>query len=451
MTFVPPAGLGPFTFPAPWNSQAIRLTNASNAPNGCEPRIYPYWSCVNNHKGRAELFVFIGRRGQFPIILVVNKATGHVETKDVLPWDTTGEGIYWSDADPDLLYFLQGPALKTFKSGNVRTVAELNPEYGDDLWQAHSSADDTVHSATVRRRTTDGPYEVLGCVVFRQGQQSLFFQIQSTPEDYDECIVDKSGRWLIVQEKVNGDRRNRIHDLRHSDSPPRIITDLDGALGHLDVGDGIIVGEDDRHEPGALVKWDLENPHSTRELVWRAADWGPGLGHGALRAGRVLLSSNWSGELLDVSLKDGTYRVIAPGMIAAWPPEHPRAYDTQLRACFDPPGEYACWASNMDVLGGRVDVFLVRVSPPQANPPIIIKPGGVMTYEAMGGDAAGQRIGTALFADYAEAGKAPDDGMAIWFWRTAFDALSMSVDASIRKHRREWRTELGLNGGAVNP
>lgn len=70
-------------------------------------------------------------------------------------------------------------------------------------------------------------------------------------------------------------------------------------------------------------------------------------------------------------------------------------------------------------------------------------------YEDFGGDAAGGRIGEALFADYAEAGQAPDAGMAIWLWRTCYDALTLSVDASIAKHRREWRHELGLDAAPL--
>lgn len=66
--------------------------------------------------------------------------------------------------------------------------------------------------------------------------------------------------------------------------------------------------------------------------------------------------------------------------------------------------------------------------------------GGVKPYP---GDEYGWQIGEVLFADYAEFGQAPNPGMGVWFWRTAWDAATtLTVDASIEKHRAEWRAEL---------
>jgi hypothetical protein len=65
--------------------------------------------------------------------------------------------------------------------------------------------------------------------------------------------------------------------------------------------------------------------------------------------------------------------------------------------------------------------------------------------ESYPGDMKGVEIGTALFADYAEKGETPNAGMGVWFWRTAWDAAhGLTVDASIAKHRAEWRRTLGL-------
>ena len=59
----------------------------------------------------------------------------------------------------------------------------------------------------------------------------------------DECHVDKSGRWLMLLEtRPGGLRRNRVVDLRRN----RITTidDVNGALGHLDMGFGYAVASD---------------------------------------------------------------------------------------------------------------------------------------------------------------------------------------------------------------
>lgn len=63
------------------------------------------------------------------------------------------------------------------------------------------------------------------------------------------------------------------------------------------------------------------------------------------------------------------------------------------------------------------------------------------------GDQPFDAVGAALFADYAQAGNAPDPQMGRWFGRTIFDWLEdnePSLDASIAKHRKEWRGLLGL-------
>lgn len=63
------------------------------------------------------------------------------------------------------------------------------------------------------------------------------------------------------------------------------------------------------------------------------------------------------------------------------------------------------------------------------------------------GDHPFDAVGVSLFADYARAGNPPDPQMGRWFGRTIYDWLEdvePTLDASITKHRAEWRTLLGL-------
>ena len=61
------------------------------------------------------------------------------------------------------------------------------------------------------------------------------------------------------------------------------------------------------------------------------------------------------------------------------------------------------------------------------------------------GDVVFDEIGVALFADYALAGQPPNPQMGRWFGRTVYDYLAgMPLDASVTKHRGEWRSVLGL-------
>jgi hypothetical protein len=62
--------------------------------------------------------------------------------------------------------------------------------------------------------------------------------------DFDECQIDKSGRWLVIKENVDGrnGEDNRIIDLQTGQES--VFLDEDGAAGHSDVGYGYLVAED---------------------------------------------------------------------------------------------------------------------------------------------------------------------------------------------------------------
>lgn len=73
-------------------------------------------------------------------------------------------------------------------------------------------------------------------------------------------------------------------------------------------------------------------------------------------------------------------------------------------------------------------------------PPVVRVPG-------YAGDAVFDQVGAILFADYAEAGQEPNDGMARWMARTIYDWVAgntRTLAESIEKHRKEWRALLGL-------
>jgi hypothetical protein len=63
----------------------------------------------------------------------------------------------------------------------------------------HSSDDDRVHSVTLRSTPS---YDMLGCLVYHEdtAQYQYFPRLGS----FDECHVDKSGRWLQILENVDG-------------------------------------------------------------------------------------------------------------------------------------------------------------------------------------------------------------------------------------------------------
>ena len=85
--FLPPGGAkGAFTFPAPYNTSGVRLTNASDCAGGQDCLWYAgysYWRNMNNHVGSADMYIFLGtdrnHGGVGPILLRYNKVTDAVQ------------------------------------------------------------------------------------------------------------------------------------------------------------------------------------------------------------------------------------------------------------------------------------------------------------------------------------------------------------------------------------
>jgi hypothetical protein len=266
-SFLPPGGAtGAFRFPAPYNTDGVRLTNAADCAGGgdCVWYVgYSYWRNVNNHVGSRDMYIFLGtdraHGGVGSMLLRYDKVKDTVQNLGPLfppssPYGfSTGEGWYFSATLPHRLYVhLVGSAqlrrydviARRFESRPALDLAacprpRICPSASAFIVQPHSSDDDLVHSATVQ----SADWQRLGCVVYESVARR--FRYVGPPEGYaiDECHVDKSGRWLVVLEtRPEGTRHNRIVDL--STGQITTIADVHGALGHLDMGFGYAVGAD---------------------------------------------------------------------------------------------------------------------------------------------------------------------------------------------------------------
>jgi hypothetical protein len=266
--FLPAGGAtGPFRFPAPYNTDGVRLTNAGTCASAqdCVWYVgYSYWRNMNNHTGSADMYIFLGtdpgHGGAGPVLIRYNKVTNAVQQLGPLfaassPYRaSTGEGWYFSATLPTRLYthLVGSPLLRRydvvtrqFESGAALDLSRCPrprtcPAAAVSITQPHSSDDDSVHSATVQ----DSSFRRIGCVVSRGGGSGRFsFYPPPAGFSLDECHVDKSGKWLMILEtRASGSRRNRVVDLAKN----RIVSieDVDGALGHLDMGFGYAVGAD---------------------------------------------------------------------------------------------------------------------------------------------------------------------------------------------------------------
>jgi hypothetical protein len=357
---------------------------------------YSYWSNINNHTGSDTMLVFLGlerrRGGGGPTLFSYNKKTG--ETNNLGPlfspdspysW-STGEGWYFSASQATTLYMNDGPRMLRYDVMTHATSEVYNVESllgaGRVIWQMHSSNDDHVHSATVKDSTT---YKELGCIAFddRHPTSPTFVAAKG---DYDECQIDKSGRFLVVKENVDGrnGEDNRIIDLQRG-GEEIVFLDENGAAGHSDLGYGYMVAEDNFDAmPGAVRVWQLgqdlsgsDNGHVAGQgtLVYELSSWSTGIGHiahgnstNAASTGQMACVSNASrdnlprvNEIVCFRL-DGSMQalVVAPNM-------------TDLNASgggsddywkipsgnIDVTGEYFIWTANMGT--GRQDAFIVRI------------------------------------------------------------------------------------------
>jgi hypothetical protein len=393
--FVPSRGR--FTFPAPYGTEGARITNAGDCSGGSDCVLsvgYSYWRNINNHAGSSTMLIVLGLSlragGTGPTLFSYDKNTGATQKLGPLfgPNTTlagsTGEGWYFSGTVPTMYYVFLGSKLMRMDviSKAQSTVFDAASYFGSNriIWQIHSSTDDRVHSFTLR----DSSLTDLGCGVYLEDtRQFRFFPAQG---DYDECQIDKSGRYLVIKENwdgVNGED-NVIHDLVAGTQ--QVLLDPDGAGGHSDAGFGYQVAEDNwNSQPGAVRAWTFGGGEAPQgRLVFHATDWGwkdNHIAHSNARGDLSLsqqhaCSSNASysnlpraNEVLCFRL-DGSLKVLvaAPLMTDLNASGGGSYYDKLPKGNLDPTGEYFIWTTNMG--GQRQDAFIVRIPLGKFPPPL---------------------------------------------------------------------------------
>ena len=384
--FVPPSR-GAFTFPAPYHTEAIRITDASDCGGGsdCLSYVgYSYWRNTNNHTGSNEMLLFLSfdrrKGGAGPTLFRYNKTTDTIAKVGPLfnpisrfSWKT-GEGWYFSATRPNKLYMNDGPKMLRYDvvSHLFDTVFDVTAHFGSDrhIWQMHSSNDDRIHSATLRVTSTN---EDLGCVVYNETTQHFsFFAKQGT---YDECHIDKSGRYLLIEENIDNlyDLESVFIDLQTGSQTT--VYDQNGALAHVDMGYGYVVGSDNWFPlPNATVVWSFAPSLARGPVVHWNFNWNIGmLGHLShtnakpnlprskqyacgSNADRSGIQNEIACVLLDGSDKD---LIVAPVMTNMDTPGGQTDYGKTPKGNLDITGQYFIWTTNLS--GNRLDAFLVKI------------------------------------------------------------------------------------------
>src|SRR5262245_2032977 len=396
---------GRFTFPAPYGTQGIRLTNASDCGGqDCVLSVgYSYWRNINNHVGSDTMLIFLGldprKGGTGPTLFSYNKSTGAVQNMGALfdgnsPYaGATGEGWYFSASQRNTLYVSNSTSrLNRYDVINrtLSTVFDISTRtdlFGSNryIWQIHSSSDDRVHSATVKDASS---YKDLGCMAYREDTRQFFYFPQKGI-NYDECQIDKSGRWLVIKEKTGQDPKSEVDDriIDLQSNSERVLLDRNGAGGHSDNGFGVMIAADNYNpQPGAVRLWDFNLDMRGGEpvastpgqgtLVSQTTSWNADVGHVSFvnARGDIPTSQQYAcssqasrddlpraNEILCFKL-DGSLQtlVVAPDM-------------TELDASgggtddywkfpkgnVDVTGEYFIWTGNAGT--SRLDAYVVRI------------------------------------------------------------------------------------------
>jgi hypothetical protein len=383
-----PLDRGRFNFPAPYNTEAYRVTVADDcAGTDCvEPAGYSYWPNINYHAGSNFLRVFVSLRDKGgPTLFTLDKTTGHVirngpifESNRTLS-HSRAEGWYWSLTDADLLYAYDGPRLVRV---NVATRAEtvvLDLSRRPDLytttarvWSVFSSADGLTHAGRVRAEAGD-----IGCFLYQASTDTYRFWRGVA----GDCFVDKSGRFLLLSDFI--DDRNgpdmRIIDL--STGKEEILLDEHGAPGHLDVGWGFLLAADNWTGTSRLWRLGLPwNAPGNGTVVYRESS---GIANAFISFTNAVsesvkpISKQHACEVgltaktptppvvqdreIVCYLLDGSLRtlIVAPTLTVMEAPGGGHPYSTLPKGNVDVTGEYFFWTTNMG--SPRLDAFVVRV------------------------------------------------------------------------------------------
>jgi hypothetical protein len=378
---------GPFTFPSPYNTKAIRITDASDCGGqDCVAYVgYSYWRNTNAHEGSNDMLIFLGlstvRGGSGMTLFKLNKTTDAItKVGPLFPTGNrfnnhSGNSWYFSASLPTKLYLPDGPRMLRYDvlSKTFETIFDITAQFGSNrnIFQMHSSNDDTVHSATLQVTNTG---EYLGCLVYNgRSRQFSFFARQGA---FDECHIDKSGRYLMILQNVDSqhDVENVFIDLQTG--ARTTVYDQNGAVAHADTGYGYVAGGDNwNSQPNASITYSFSPTVRKGPVVFYNATWDISqINHLSHQNAKASLPMNRQfacgssgnrkvpqNEILCFRL-DTSYDqlVVAPVMTDLDAPGGGSSdYDKTPKGNIDISGRYYIWTTNLG--GNRLDAFIVKI------------------------------------------------------------------------------------------
>lgn len=379
---------GKFTFPSPYDTEAVRLTAAEDC-DGADclwPLGDSYWRNMNNHVGSNEMLIVLGldraRGGTGPTLFSYDKLSDVVTNRGALfaPGhrlnSASAAGWYFSATRPTTLYVNDGTKMLRYDvaSRTTEIVFDIATQFGEDreVWRMSSSYYDDVHAATVRLK---GANVRLGCLVYMEITGQLLYYPKAG--DLDECQIDKSGRFLMIFEQLDGHNGvdDRIIDLSTGAEERHLSRPDGGTLGQHDMGFGYAIGQDrDNRLPNATLTWNLfpagpgpvDHFNYDRELVQAQhishTNAQPGLPKEqqfacGSNADRMTYAQN---EILCFKLDGSLAQLVVAPVMTDLDAGGGRSDDEKApKGNLDVTGQYFIWTTNVG--GNRLDAFVVKV------------------------------------------------------------------------------------------
>jgi hypothetical protein len=404
-----PGSRGAFTFPEPYETDAVQLTEAADCGGqDCLYYVgYSYLSNMNNHVGETTIKIFLNFSTAFggdgPNLLTYNKTNGTIAKTGPLfsvgsSWRSTGDGSttwYWSGTLANRIYMIDtvGGSRKILRlntdsipvAAPQETVFDLAGNFSGctvgscpyNLWQIRSSQDDTVHSMTVRNSSN----VKLGCLVYQPNRTpTTRWYPKVVGGTMDECSVDASGRWTLINE-FTPTRINRFYD--NWNNTENRVTTFANTLGHYAPGYGYFIGLGDPEGlPGSVFYYTMD-PFARGAVQHSDENWDlvmmnhpthfNSVNGGAL-AGQMFCGSNLTTDSqmneIGCSLMDGAATnldlIVAPVMsnTSGTGGKYARGggdgnYGLFPKGNIDVTGKYFIWTSNHH--SNRLDAFMVKV------------------------------------------------------------------------------------------
>ncbi len=352
-----------------FGTTVMRLTDANDGPECITA--YSYWPTFNVNSTRLMVY-----SGTAPLLYRFDPTAFAIVEKET--WDTplpTGGTIRWEDAiwsgtEPDVIYAHDVIGMRIW-SYNVATktytqIGDLTSLYnnGDYLWQM-SKAIKTDNLFAFTRR--DRRYKVVGYLVWQRDTNQVIYNVDTS--QLDEVQLDKSGKYLAVKTGQGGAGAIEVQVVDLATFAVQDLTDdgPDYAPGHSDNGNRTVIGADNWRNQ--ITFRTLANPHAHSTLISFGSDWTQDY-HISMLANneRWALVSSYSPTAGTAAgpFHDEIYQVATDGSLAVRRAAHHFSvyggdYYASPRANISRDGRFVAFTSNWGVVGGRKDVFILRL------------------------------------------------------------------------------------------